>query len=52
MKFYHIKQNAFFGGLFKIILAVIFYALVFGRAGQSRFRREIATGLISILKAY
>ena len=41
MSMYHIKQNSFFRGLYKIVFAIVAYMLCFGKLGQSQFRREL-----------
>lgn len=47
-----VKQNNLFGNIIKLIAVILLYMVVFGKLGQSRFRKECYQGLINVLKQY
>ena len=47
-----IKQNNFLSNIIKIVAIVLLYMILFGKLGQSRFRKECYQGLIGLLEKY
>lgn len=49
LKLINLRQGKILGGLFKLILLILAYSLIFGSLGNGEFRRNIVQGLIAFL---